>query len=252
MIAASVALLSHTSASQTHPATHCFLLIGIVFSMLGVKHALEVSRVLSLLVKPSDLKDWVTRGTLRGDQNNTRTNNSSTTQSQHQGPIDRQSYLQSIGQAEAGGTSASEGEKEPGSVAALIPGAFSCFAFRSVLVGCVMHLGTVRSPDNKTSPPLRNRPQFIAFIIALGIGYLLHKYCSVGLPTEYTNPRGEPSNEPGAGVRPSQLPTTVSGSSLHQAYDVHGGGGEVERLASNRSQRVEVEHVRSTNSRAEG
>ncbi|PYH81181.1 hypothetical protein BO82DRAFT_96296 [Aspergillus uvarum CBS 121591] len=244
MIAASVALLSHTSASQTHPATHCFLLFGIVFSILGVQHALKESRVLALLVKPSDLKDWVRRGTLGGDENNIKTNNSSTTQSQGQGLSGQQSSQQSPGRAEAGGSQSSR-VQERGALAASIPGAFSSFAFHSVLVGCGVHLGTVRSPDDKTSPPLRNRPQFIAFIIALGIGYLLHKLYSVGLPKTY----GQISEEPDAGVQSPQQQTTVNRSSSRQAHDVH--GEEVERLASNQSQRAEVERVRSPDSRAE-
>ncbi|OJK01955.1 hypothetical protein ASPACDRAFT_1853984 [Aspergillus aculeatus ATCC 16872] len=185
MIAASVALLSHTSASQTHPATHCFLLVGIVFSILGVQHALEESRVLSLLVEPSDLKDWVRRGTLRGDKNNTPTINSSTTQSRAQGPSGQRSSPQSPGQAEAGGIQDSGGQERRRSLAAAMPGAFSSFALHSVMVGCGVHLGTVRSPDHKTSPPLRDRPQFIAFIIALGIGYSLHKLYSVGLHKDW-------------------------------------------------------------------
>ncbi|RAH69828.1 uncharacterized protein BO66DRAFT_471757 [Aspergillus aculeatinus CBS 121060] len=191
MTASSVALLSHASASQTHPATHCFLLFGVVFSMIAVQHALNQSRVLSLLVKPSDLRAWLRAGTLRGDRNNTETNtnNSSTTESRGQGLSGQPSSQQSLDRAEAGGTQGSDGKEESGASATSIPGALSSFAFHSVMVGCVVHLGTVRSPDDKTSPPLRNRPQFIAFIIALGIGYLLHKCYSVGLPTEYTNPR---------------------------------------------------------------
>ncbi|RAH80318.1 hypothetical protein BO86DRAFT_400865 [Aspergillus japonicus CBS 114.51] len=250
MIAASVALLSHTSASQTHPATHCFLLFGIVSSILGVQHALEESRVLSLLVKPSDLKDWVRKGTLRGDRNDTKTwNNSLTTQSHGQGLSGQQISQQSPGHAEAGGAQGSEGQEERGGLAASIPGAFSSFAFHSVVVGCLVHLGTVRSADDKTSPPMQKRPQFLAFIIALGIGYLLHKLYSVGLP----KPRNEPSNEqPGAGVQQSlQQQTTVNQSSSHQAHNAHGGGGDVEPPASNQSQRAEVQSVQPSDSRAE-
>ncbi|PYI36223.1 hypothetical protein BP00DRAFT_411333 [Aspergillus indologenus CBS 114.80] len=145
MLTASVTLLSHTSASQTHPATHCFLLIGAVFSILAVQHALEQSRVLSLLVNPSDLRHWLRGQWSWADKGSSR-------------------------DAELA-SSHSEKDHWRGVLAASIPAVFSSLAFHSVMVGCGIHLGTVRSPDDKISPPLRKRPQFIVFIIFLSLAF---------------------------------------------------------------------------------